>query len=140
MRDGVKLAADVYLPAGPDGAAQAGRFPAILMRTPYDKTVRAKAFAGYFAAHRYVVVVEDIRGRYASGGHWSFTGVDANDGYDTTAWIGAQPWSNGKIGTVGTSYEGGTQHAMALAGAPHLTAMVPLFAVSNVGEYGIRHD
>ena len=140
MRNGVKLAADVYLPAGPDGAAQAGRFPAILMRTPYDKTVRAKAFAGYFAAHRYVVVVEDIRGRYASGGHWSFTGVDANDGYDTTAWIGAQPWSNGKIGTVGTSYEGGTQHAMALAGAPHLTAMVPLFAVSNVGEYGIRHD
>jgi putative CocE/NonD family hydrolase len=140
MRDGVKLAADVYLPAGTNGAAQNGRFPVILMRTPYDKLVRAPDFADYFTAHGYAVVVEDIRGRYASGGHWSFTGVDANDGYDTTAWIGRQPWSDGKIGTVGTSYEGGTQHAMALAGAPHLTAMVPLFAVSNIGEYGIRHD
>jgi putative CocE/NonD family hydrolase len=134
MRDGVKLSADVYLPPGQ------GPWPVILMRTPYDKVARAKAFAPYFAAHGYAVVVEDMRGRYASGGHWSFTGVDAPDGYDTAAWIGRQAWSNGKIGTVGTSYEGGAQHALALSGAPQLAAMVPLFAVSDVGEFGMRHQ
>lgn len=136
MRDGVNLAADVYLPAGPKPA---GGWPTVLMRTPYDKTVRAPAFAPYFTAHGYAVVVEDVRGRYQSQGHWSMVGVDGADGADTTAWIGRQPWSNGRIGTVGTSYEGGTQHAMALAGAPHLSAMVPLFALSDIGDFGVRH-
>ena len=134
MRDGVKLSADIYLPAGK------GPWPVVLIRTPYDKAARVKTMAPYFVARGYAFVAQDLRGRYASGGHWSFTGVDAKDGYDTTVWIGAQPWSNGKIGTVGTSYEGGTQHAMALAGAPGLTAMVPLFAVSDVGEFGMRHQ
>jgi len=138
MRDGVKLAADVYLPAPPEQRPRGG-WPVILMRTPYDKTVRAVPFASFFAARGYAVVVQDIRGRYASEGHWNFLGNDGNDGFDTTAWIARQPWSNGKIGTVGTSYEGGTQHAMALANAPNLTAMVPLFALSNVGEFGMRH-
>lgn len=136
MRDGVQLAADVYLP-GP--VAPSGGWPAILMRTPYDKTVRAVPFASFFAAHGYVVVVQDLRGRYRSEGHWNFLGNDSYDGFDTTEWIARQPWSDGRIGTVGTSYEGGTQHAMALADAPHLTAMVPLFAVSNIGEFGMRH-
>jgi len=137
MRDGVKLAADVYLPAA---IAPSGGWPTILMRTPYDKTVRAPAFALFFAAHGYAVVVQDLRGRYVSEGHWNFLGNDARDGFDTTEWIARQSWSDGKVGTVGTSYEGGTQHAMALADAPHLTAMVPLFAVSNVGEFGMRHQ
>ena len=136
MRDGVKLSADVYLPGGQGP----GPWPVVLMRTPYDKAVRSAGFADWFAARGYAVVVEDTRGRYASGGHWSLIGVDGPDGYDTTSWIGRQPWSNGRIGTIGTSYEGGTQHAMALAGAPHLTAMMPLFALSDIGEYGVRHD
>ena len=136
MRDGVKLAADVYLPSL---QAPRGGWPTILMRTPYDKTVRAKPFASFFASHGYAVVVQDIRGRYRSEGHWNFLGNDGRDGFDTSQWIGRQPWSNGKIGTVGTSYEGGAQHAMALADAPKLTAMVPLFALSNIGEFGMRH-
>ena len=138
MRDGVKLAADIYLPAPTDHRPPGG-WPTILMRTPYDKTVRAAPFATFFASHGYAVTVQDIRGRYASEGHWNFLGNDGRDGFDTAQWIVHQPWSNGRIGTVGTSYEGGAQHALALADAPGLTAMVPLFALSNVGEFGMRH-
>lgn len=62
------------------------------------------------------------------------------DGYDTDLWIAAQPWCNGRIGTVGMSYAGGTQHAMAIGRAPHLATMVPADSMSNPGQYGIRHN
>jgi putative CocE/NonD family hydrolase len=65
---------------------------------------------------------------------------DGPDGADLLAWITAQPWSNGKVGTVGTSYGGATQHAIAITNAPSLTAMVPVDAMSNTGYYGIRHN
>ena len=145
MRDGVKLAADIYRPAR-EGQAVEGKFPVILMRTPYNKEVRARAFSGsqaparYFASHGYVVVMQDVRGRYKSQGHWRPWYDDGRDGYDTTQWIGRQAWSDGRIGTVGTSYEGGTQQALALANAPNVKAMVPLFSVSNIARYGIRHN
>jgi predicted acyl esterase len=139
MRDGVHLATDLYRP-GRAGAARGSPFPAILLRTPYSKEVRAPSFASYFAARGYVVVVQDVRGRYKSEGRWRPIYDDGRDGYDTAAWIGRQQWFHGGIGTVGTSYEGGTQHVLALAGAPHLKAMVPLFSVSDVGRYGIRHN
>jgi uncharacterized protein len=145
MRDGTQLATDIYLPAQ-GGKPRGGRFPALLMRTPYNKEVRARAFSGsqspasYFASRGYVLVVQDVRARYKSQGHWRPWYDDGRDGYDTAAWIGLQPWSDGGIGTVGTSYEGGTQQALALANAPHLKAMIPLFSVSNVGHYGIRHN
>jgi len=144
MRDGTQLATDLYLPAE-RGKPRSGRFPALLMRTPYNKEVRARAFSGsqapasYFASRGYVVVMQDVRGRYKSQGSWRPWYEDGRDGYDTAAWIGRQPWSDGSIGTVGTSYEGGTQQALALANAPHLKAMVPLFSVSNIARYGVRH-
>ncbi|HJX22197.1 MAG TPA: CocE/NonD family hydrolase, partial [Steroidobacteraceae bacterium] len=125
MRDGVKLAADVYRPAR-DGVPVEGRFPALLMRTPYNKEVRAAPFAQYFASRGYVVVVQDVRARYRSEGHWRPLSDDGRDGYDTTQWIGHQSWSDGGIGTLGTSYEGGTQHALAIADAPFVKAMIPL--------------
>jgi len=137
MRDGVHLAADIYRPAaGPAGV----RFPALLMRTPYSKTVRAPPFADYFAARGYVVVVEDVRGRYKSQGHWRPMHDDGADGYDTAEWIGRQSWSDGGIGTLGTSYEGATQHALAIAGAPNVKTMIPLFSMSDAGRYGVRHN
>ncbi|TLY74455.1 MAG: CocE/NonD family hydrolase [Gammaproteobacteria bacterium] len=139
MRDGVQLAADVYRPAL-DGVPLVGRFPALLMRTPYDKEVRAAAFAQYFVSRGYVVVVQDVRARYRSQGHWRPLSDDGRDGYDTTQWIGHQSWSDGGIGTVGTSYEGGTQHALAIADAPFVKAMIPLFSMSDVGRYGVRHN
>jgi uncharacterized protein len=139
MRDGTQLATDLYLPAQ-GGKPRSGRFPALLKRTPYNKESSTAAFARYFAAQGYVVVVQDVRGRYKSQGHWRPLYDDARDGYDTAAWIGRQPWSGGGIGTIGDSYEGGTQQALAIADAPNLKTMIPLFSVSNVGRYGMRHN
>jgi uncharacterized protein len=139
MRDGVNLAADLYQPAH-GGKAAGGRFPALLMRTPYNKELRAASFANYFASRGYVVVVQDVRARYKSQGHWRPLYDDGHDGYDTAAWIGRQRWSDAALGTLGTSYEGATQHALAIANAPYLKAMIPLFSMSDVGLYGLRHN
>jgi uncharacterized protein len=147
MRDGVRLATDLYLPAR-DGQAISGKFPAILERTPYNKDGGVPDSSGhippspaeYLVSRGYVVILQDVRGRYRSEGRWQALQNDPNDGFDTAKWIGSQPWSNGKIGTIGTSYGGGTQHAMALANAPYLEAMVPIDAMSNFGRYGVRHN
>lgn len=135
--NGVKLAADIYFPAK-GGQRAAGRFPALLTRTPYDKT-GSKREGEYYAAHGYVVVANDVRGRYASEGNWRMIVDDASDGYAVVEWIAKQEWSDGKIGTFGTSYPGGTQHALAEMNPPHLTAMVPIDAVSNCAVAGMRH-
>ena len=138
MRDGVRLATDIYRPAR-NGAAVEGKFPAIMERTPYGKD-RLAGVANYFVPRGYVVVLQDVRARYKSEGRWRPLRDDPNDGFDTAKWIGAQPWSDGGIGTVGTSYDGGTQHAMAIANAPYLKAMIPVDAMSDFGRYGVRHN
>ena len=138
MRDGVKLATDIYRPAR-SGAAVEGKFPVILERTPYGKN-RAAGVANYFTPRGYVVVLQDVRARYGSEGHWRPLRDDPNDGFDTAKWIGAQPWCDGGIGTVGTSYDGGAQHAMAIANAPFLKTMIPVDAMSDIGRYGVRHN
>jgi predicted acyl esterase len=137
-RDGIKLATDIYLP-GHGGVVAPGKFPAILERTPYNKD-GAEIWASYFVPHGFAAVAQDVRGRFASGGNWRPHRDDGVDGYDTAKWIGEQPWSDGGIGTVGTSYPGGIQHALAIANAPHLKAMIPVDAMSNCGRYGIRHN
>ena len=124
MRDGVSLATDVYLPAR-DGRPLEGGLPVILERTPYDKDGVADGWPRFFVPRGYVGVVQDVRGRYRSGGRWRPLRDDGPDGADIAAWIGRQPWSNGRIGTVGTSYAGGTQHAMAIANAPHSRRWCP---------------
>jgi putative CocE/NonD family hydrolase len=138
MRDGVRLAADVYLPAR-NGVAAVGRFPAILERTPYNKD-ESDFTARLFVPYGYVFVAQDVRGRFGSEGHWRPIRDDSRDGFDTAAWIAAQSWSDGGIGTVGGSYPGGTQHALALANPPQLKAMIPVDAMSDCGRYGIRHN
>ncbi|MBL8959569.1 MAG: CocE/NonD family hydrolase [Gemmatimonadetes bacterium] len=135
--DGVKLATDIYAPGR--GGTVTGKYPAIVERTPYNKDSGADALVNYFVPRGYVVVRQDIRGRYRSEGQWRPLRDDGPDGAALLAWIAAQPWSNGKVGTVGTSYAGATQHAIALTGAPALTAMVPVDAMSNTGHYGVRH-
>ena len=139
MRDGVKLATDVYLPSQ-DGNRVTGRFPAVVARSPYNKDFTWAFPVEYWVKRGYVVVSQDVRGRYKSEGRWRMLVDDGNDGYDLLKWIGEQPWSNGKVGTVGASYVGATQHAMAIANAPNLAAMVPIDAVSDVGQFGIRHQ
>ncbi len=138
MRDGIKLACDIYRPTL-NGTPVEGKFPVILERTPYDKAT-VERWARYFVPRGYIAIGQDTRGRFASEGVWHFTRDDINDGYDTAKWIGAQPWSNGKIGTVGTSYPGGTQHSLALSNPPYLAAMVPTDSSSDVGYFGIRHN
>ncbi|MBK7927113.1 MAG: CocE/NonD family hydrolase [Bryobacterales bacterium] len=138
-RDGVKLAANVHLPAR-NGTLAPGRFPAIVERSPYNKDAVPAALINQYVAQGYAVVIQDVRGRYASEGTWRPVRDDGADGVDLLKWIGQQPWSNGKVGTMGTSYNGSTQLAMAIANAPHLTAMVPVDAMSNYGRYGIRHN
>ena len=85
------------------------------------------------------MVANDVRGRYASEGTWRLIADDPQDGFDVVEWIARQDWSDGKVGTFGTSYPGGTQHALAEMNPPHLTAMVPIDAVSNCGVSGMRH-
>jgi putative CocE/NonD family hydrolase len=138
MRDGVKLAADIYRPAQ-NGQLVDGKFPVILMRTPYNKENVAQS-ANAFVPHGYVVVLQDVRGRYRSEGHWRPHYDDPNDGFDTAQWIGSQPWCDGGIGTIGSSYAGATQHALAIANAPYIKAMVPRNAMSDYGRYGVRHN
>src|SRR5438067_997848 len=78
----------------------------------------------YFASHGYAVVMQDVRGRYKSDGTWRMLTDDGRDGQDVCNWIAKQPWSNGKIGTIGTSYEGGTQHALAMEHCPALVTTI----------------
>jgi len=132
MRDKVRLATDVTLPPG------GGKFPAILCRTPYDKTGE-KGNAAYFSAHGYAYVAQDTRGRYASEGTWKFLVNDSRDGEEAVNWIARQPWSNGKVGTIGTSYVGGTQHALAMRRPGALVTSIPVDAVSNPGRQGMRN-
>jgi hypothetical protein len=138
MRDGVRLACDIYRPAL-NGKPVDAKFPVILERTPYGKDT-VEPWARFFVPRGYIGIGQNIRGRFNSGGVWRLFRDDGNDGYDTAKWIGEQPWSDGGIGTVGTSYPGGTQHALALSNPPFLKAMIPADAMSDFGRYGVRHN
>jgi uncharacterized protein len=138
MRDGIRLATDVYLPRAAAGATPA-RLPAIMERTPYGKAGAAGS-AGFFAEHGYVAIAQDVRGRYQSEGHWTPIKDDGNDGFDTAQWMAAQSWSDGTLGTIGTSYGGAVQHALAISHPSQLKAMIPVDAMSNFGRYGVRHN
>jgi len=133
MRDGVKLATDIYKPKG-----STEKLPVILTRTPYNKS-GAKKHGEYFTQQGYIFIAQDTRGRYGSEGVWHWMTDDAPDGVDCAKWIISQPWSNGQIGMIGTSYVGGTQHAMALAKAPGLATVIPVDAVSNCGVQSMRN-
>lgn len=126
MRDGVTLVADVYRPDAE------GRFPVILQRTPYN---RANPNAGvFFASHGYVVVLQDVRGRYESEGEFYPFRNEASDGYDTIEWAAALPYSDGKVGMFGGSYVGATQMLAATAKPPHLVAIQPTVTASDYYE------
>ena len=135
MRDGIRLATDVYRPAR-DGELVEGRFPTILLRTPYDKTDRRYAeIADFFTPRGYAVVLQDMRDRYRSEGSGDYYHVvtphTGEDGYDTVEWVASQPWSNGRVGTVGSSYAAITQVRAALERPPHLTAIWPDVVPTN---------
>ncbi len=122
MRDGVRLSADVHLPAAGHGS---GPFPAVLQRTPYSKQRQNGVdYARYLTAYGYAVVVQDVRGRHDSEGDWVPFRKEGPDGYDTVEWIAEQPWSSGDVATMGGSYSGWCQWALAMERPPHLRTMV----------------
>jgi putative CocE/NonD family hydrolase len=135
MRDGVRLATDIYLPLLAPDARRA--LPVILERTPYDKSGISRAertlrhpqaltrtqVAECFARQGFAVVMQDCRGRYRSEGEFTKYVNEARDGYDTLAWLHEQPWCNGRIGTMGLSYGAHTQLALACMNPPGLACM-----------------
>ncbi len=124
MRDGVTLRADIYRPKAE------GRYPVLLVRTPYDKT-GSMGFGLKAAARGYVVIAQDVRGRFESEGEWYTFKYESLDGYDTVEWAAALPYSNGKVGMFGGSYVGATQFLAALAKPPHLAGICPTVTASN---------
>ena len=133
MRDGVKLATDIYLPAR-NGAAVEGRFPVILNRTPYGKAASMSGCSPKtYVPFGYVMVRQDTRGRGGSEGIWTWMTSDRQDGYDAVEWIARQPWSDGKIGMVGCSYVGATQHLAAMGRPSHLSTIIPADPSINHG-------
>ncbi len=121
MRDGVKLAADIYRPDAP------GKFPAILLRSYYGIYLRPLIDQAAFLAQRgYAVALVDCRGRHDSEGEWVPYVNEPQDGYDTQQWLGVQPWSNGKIGGFGLSYNGFTQLMPAPLRSPYVKCLMPL--------------
>jgi uncharacterized protein len=127
MRDGVNLRADVLRPAGD------GPFPVLVYRTPYGKHFALEEYTTFRRAveRGYAVVVQDVRGRYASDGNFVAYQQEGHDGYDTIEWAAAQPWSNGSVGTFGLSYPGAVQWLAAVENPPHLKAMVPAMTFST---------
>ena len=140
MRDGIRLATDIYFPAT-DGRMAEGKFPVILERTPYEKASPGSVTKGkYFARRGYICAIQDVRGRFQSEGEWYAFAREAPDGYDTVEWLGTQTWSNGKVGTMGTSYCGSSQAALATLNPPHLATMIVAIGASNYYHSSMRQN
>jgi len=127
MRDGVLLRADVWLPRAE------GQFPTLVYRTPYGKHDAGKEWTTFEKAVKrgYAVVIQDVRGRYASDGEFTPYQNEGKDGYDTIEWAAHQSWSDGNLGTFGLSYPGAVQWLAAVENPPHLKAMVPAMTFST---------
>jgi putative CocE/NonD family hydrolase len=128
MRDGTMLLADIYRPV------EVGSYPVILMRLPYDKEAAQTyvyARPEVYASHCYIVVIQDVRGQYASEGEFYPFRDEAFDGYDTVEWAAGLPDSTGKVGMYGFSYVGATQWLAATRKPPHLVAIAPTHTASD---------
>jgi len=125
MRDGVRLATDVYRPK------EAAKVPTVWVRTPYNFNYwdvrngvpRDMSTALKWVRRGYAYVEQNERGHFFSEGNWDILGPPRTDGYDALAWISSQPWSNGKVGTTGCSSTAEYQMAIASLGNPAYAAM-----------------
>ena len=132
MRDGVTTYADVFRPR------TRGRVPALLQRTPYDKSTpnnrTGTLDAVRAASHGFAVVIQDVRGRYTSEGDFYTFVNEMNDGYDSIEWVANQSWCDGQVGMFGVSYVGATQWLAAKSGAPALKGIAPGVTASDYRE------
>ena len=138
MRDGARLATDVVRPDAP------GRFPVLINRGPYGKDSyldNPDHSIWFFPRNGYVLLSQDVRGRFNSEGEYNPLFQEARDGYDTVEWAARQPWSSGRVATTGQSYLGATQYT--LAGKrplpPHLATMATVSASSDFHQSWVYH-
>ena len=139
MRDGTRLATDVFRPNAP------GKFPVLVNRGPYGKDqyiANPDHSTWFFPAHGYIVLSQDCRARFGSeGDYYNPVFQEAADGYDTVEWAATQEWSNGRVGTTGQSYLGATQYTLATNNPlpPHLQTMAPFSASSDFHQSWVYH-
>lgn len=142
MRDGTHLYASILFPRGTPRT----QLPAVLFRTPYQIRLSSippfyeyDRFADYaqsFLSHGYAVAFENVRGRFFSEGTYHYLVGSGSDGYDTVEWITRQPWSNGKVGTLGCSSTAEEQHKLNAAHPPGLAAAIPMGSGAGIGRVG----
>lgn len=125
MHDGIRLSTNIYRPD------TTGKFPVILIRTPYGNGGKGNKNGHFFAQRGYVYIVQDVRGRYESEGYFYALHHEYKDGLDMQHWAGTQPWSNGKTGTSGGSYVGFTQWLPAPESS-FLKTMIPAVSFSDL--------
>lgn len=140
MRDGVRLATDIYRPTLV-GTPVEEKLPILLQRTPYDKTgTRLVESAKFFAQNGYVVVLQDHRGRYASEGEFTKYIGEGQDSYDTIEFLARLPYSDGQVGMWGTSYAAHVQANAAKLRPPHLSTIVlNMGGMSNGWDHKVRN-
>jgi putative CocE/NonD family hydrolase len=134
MRDGVRLSTDVYRPEGNEG-----KLPTIFWRSPYNYAglgERRLKIALAAIERGYAFVLQNERGKFYSEGEWEILGRPRTDGYDALDWIAAQPWSSGKVGTIGCSSSAEWQLALAATDHPAHAAMIPMASGAGIGRVG----
>lgn len=130
VRDGTVLRADMHV--GPGEA----RRPTLLIRTPYGRQqYRDESMVAAAVERGYAVVVQDVRGRYESGGAFDPYKHEGHDGHDTIEWLAAQSWSNGRVATAGLSYPGAVQWLAAVESPPHLVCAFPAMCFSSARQF-----
>ena len=134
MRDGVRLSTDFHIPVGAPGP-----LPVILSRTPYGKRASSPALTHLFPEQGFIHAVQDIRGRYESEGEFvACSAIERDDGYDTVSWLAAQPWCNGAIGAIGSSYVGETAAKLAATRHPNHRASIVMFDGAYAGGLNLN--
>ncbi len=134
MRDGVRLASDVYRPKGVEGPV-----PTIFWRTPYNFSELSQSRLEMITRaveKGYAFVIQNERGKYFSEGEWEILGFPRTDGYDALSWIAEQGWSSGKVATIGCSSSAEWQLALAAMDHPAHAAMVPMASGAGIGRVG----
>jgi len=137
MRDGVKLATDLYIPAE-NGYPASKKLPALLLRTPYNKDGWGPKIVRFFAEHGFLSVAQDCRGRFKSEGTFYPFIDDPKDGYDTIEWLAEHPFCNGKVGMHSVSYMAWVQFHAATQKPPALVTMIPHQGPINAYHYSMR--
>lgn len=141
MRDGTRLATDVFRPADPEsGEPVDDPKPALLDRTPYGKRGRLERHGEWYAKRGYVVAIQDCRGRFESEGEFYIFINEAEDGHDAVEWLADRPYCDGQVGTFGTSYGAWVQSALATQDPPHLEAMFVNQGAANGRKATFRHN